>query len=225
MLSLLSEKVDLHKSKNGMLGHIYGIAGMMIGSITFLMAGLIFALTISSAALADIYKYKDENGVMHFTNIRSDIRYTLYIKEARENPDAFITKYDLIIKAASEKFNVETSLVKAVIKAESGFDHTAVSSKGAQGLMQLMPGTAEAMEVDDPYNPEKNSFGGTTYLSKMLERYNNDVRLALAAYNAGPEKVDKYKDVPPFNETKIFIERVMKYYGQYQAAKSEWTEK
>jgi soluble lytic murein transglycosylase-like protein len=84
--------------------------------------------------------------------------------------------------------------------------------------MQLC-GTAEDMEVDDPYNPEKNIFGGTKYLSKMMERYKNDVRLALAAYNAGPEKVDKYKDVPAFNETKAFIERVMKYYDQYLAAK------
>ncbi len=184
-----------------------------------LLLPLICILIIPCVTLADIYKYKDENGIMHFTNVRSDIRYTLYIKEARENPDAFITKYDLIIKAASKKFSMEPSLVKAVIKAESGFDHTAVSSKGAQGLMQLMPGTAEAMEVDDPYNPEKNIFGGTKYLSKMMERYNNDVRLALAAYNAGPENVDKYKNVPPFNETKTFIERVMKYYGKYQAAK------
>lgn len=184
-----------------------------------LLLPLICILIIPCVTFADIYKYKDENGIMHFTNVRSDIRYTLYIKEARENPDAFITKYDLIIKAASKKFSMEPSLVKAVIKAESGFDHTAVSSKGAQGLMQLMPGTAEAMEVDDPYNPEKNIFGGTKYLSKMMERYNNDVRLALAAYNAGPENVDKYKNVPPFNETKTFIERVMKYYGKYQAAK------
>ncbi|NLD35264.1 MAG: lytic transglycosylase domain-containing protein [Desulfatiglans sp.] len=218
MLSLLSGKVNLNESNIGMYVHTHSITGMIITLNIFLLC-LIYTAFIPCAALADIYKYKDKNGVMHFTNIRSDIRYTLYIKEARENPDAFITKYDVIIEAASEKFSMEPSLVKAVIKAESGFDHTAVSSKGAQGLMQLMPGTAEDMEVDDPYNPEKNIFGGTKYLSKMMERYKNDVRLALAAYNAGPEKVDKYKDVPPFNETKAFIERVMKYYDQYLAAK------
>ncbi len=218
MPSLLSEKVNLNQSKILNYGYSHNRADVTIAGSIFIIC-LIFYFFIPSATLADIYKYKDKEGVMHFTNIRSDIRYTLYIKEARENPDAFITKYDVIIKAASEKFSMEPSLVKAVIKAESGFDHTAVSSKGAQGLMQLMPGTAEAMEVDDPYNPEKNIFGGTKYLSKMMERYNNDVRLALAAYNAGPENVDKYKDVPPFNETKTFIERVMKYYDQYQSAR------
>lgn len=218
MLSLITEKVNLSESNIGRYGYLHDSASVIIAGYLFLLC-LIFNLFIPSAAFADIYKYRDKNGVMHFTNIRSDLRYTLYIKEARENPDAFITKYDVIIKAASEKFSMEPSLVKAVIKAESGFNHAAVSSKGAQGLMQLMPGTAEAMEVDDPYNPEKNIFGGTKYLSKMMERFNNDVRLALAAYNAGPEKVDKYKDVPPFNETKTFIERVMKYYNQYQANK------
>ncbi|MBN1905665.1 MAG: lytic transglycosylase domain-containing protein [Deltaproteobacteria bacterium] len=218
MLSLITEKVNLSESNIGRYGNSHDSASVIIAGYLFLLC-LIFNLFMPSAAFADIYKYRDKNGVMHFTNIRSDLRYTLYIKEARENPDAFITKYDVIIKAASEKFSMEPSLVKAVIKAESGFNHAAVSSKGAQGLMQLMPGTAEAMEVDDPYNPEKNIFGGTKYLSKMMERFNNDVRLALAAYNAGPEKVDKYKDVPPFNETKTFIERVMKYYNQYQVNK------
>lgn len=171
------------------------------------------------SSYADIYKYVDENGITHFTNIRSDIRYTLYMKEARENPDAFINKYEEIIRQASEKFRIEPSLVKAVIKAESGFDHRAVSSKGAQGLMQLMPGTASDMEVDDPFNPENNIFGGTRYLSKMMERFNNNVRFALAAYNAGPDKVEEYSGVPPFKETETFIKRVMKYFDQYKSGK------
>jgi soluble lytic murein transglycosylase-like protein len=217
MLSLLSEKVSMNLSP--VFCNIYLNSSKQMILFTLFILVCLFSVISPLESYGDIYKYKDENGIMHFTNIRSDIRYTLYIKEARENPDAFITKYDTIIKAASEKFSMEPSLVKAVIKTESGFDHTAVSSKGAQGLMQLMPGTAEELEVDDPYNPEKNIFGGTKYLSKMMERYNNDVRLALAAYNAGPDKVDEYKDVPPFKETKTFIERVMKYYGQYQAVK------
>lgn len=219
MLYLFSEKEKQTGTRIKWCSFIYGNR-MIIYLTRFLVAMvLLFAVITSSVIYADIYRYKDEKGILHFTNIRSDLRYTLYIKEARENPDAFITKYDVIIKAASEKFNMEPSLIKAVIKTESGFDHTAVSSKGAQGLMQLMPGTADDMEVDDPYNPEKNIFGGTKYLSKMMERYNNDVKLALAAYNAGPDKVDEYKDVPPYKETKTFIERVMKYYDQYQTAK------
>jgi soluble lytic murein transglycosylase-like protein len=217
MPSLLSGKVNMNLSPVSYYRSLHN--RKQVSLFTLLILVFLFIVISPLESYGDIYKYRDKNGVMHFTNIRSDVRYTLYIKEARENPDAFITKYDIIIKAASEKFNMEPSLVKAVIKAESGFNHTAVSSKGAQGLMQLMPGTAEDMEVDDPYNPEKNIFGGTKYLSKMMERYNNDVKLALAAYNAGPDNVDEYKDVPPFKETKTFIERVMKYYDQYKAGK------
>ena len=183
---------------------------------------IFFLFFISSNSFADIYRYKDKNGKWHFTNIKSDRRYKLYIKEARENPDAFIKKYDDIITSASEKFSIEPSLVKAVIKAESGFDHKAVSKKGAQGLMQLMPGTADEMEVDDPYNPEQNIFGGSRYLSKLMERYKNKenkLEHVLAAYNAGPEKVDEYKGVPPYKETKTFIKRVLGYYEEYKKGK------
>jgi soluble lytic murein transglycosylase-like protein len=217
MLSLLSEKVSMNLSPV-LCYKFFNNSKQVILYLAFILI-ILFSVISPLITYGDIYKYKDKNGVMHFTNIRSDVRYTLYIKEAMENPDAFITKYDIIIKAASEKFSMEPSLVKAVIKAESGFDHTAVSSKGAQGLMQLMPGTAEELEVDDPYNPEKNIFGGTKYLSKMMEKYNSDVKLALAAYNAGPDNVDKYKGVPPFKETNTFIDRVMKYYDQYKTGK------
>jgi soluble lytic murein transglycosylase-like protein len=184
----------------------------------FILSIFLYVLS-ADRSFADIYRYKDKNGKWHFTNVRSDVRYKLYIKEARENPDAFIKKYDDIIQNAAEKFSLEPSLVKAVIKAESGFDHKAVSSKGAQGLMQLMPGTADEMAVDDPYNPEQNIFGGSRYLSRLMERYNKDMKLVLAAYNAGPEKVDQYNDVPPYKETMQFIEKVMKYYNEYNSVK------
>ena len=184
--------------------------------------GVFSMLFFSSGAFADIYRYKDKNGKWHFTNIKTDRKYKLYIREARENPDAFIKKYDDIIKTASEKFSLEPSLVKAVIKAESGFDHKAESKKGAQGLMQLMPGTADEMEVDDPYNPEQNIFGGSRYLSKLMERYKdkeNKLEHVLAAYNAGPESVEKYEGVPPYKETKTFIKRVLGYYEEYKKGK------
>jgi soluble lytic murein transglycosylase len=164
-------------------------------------------------ALADIYRFQDENGIWHFTNINSDRRYRLYI---REKPEVFIKKYDSIIQQASERFGVKQALIKAVIHAESGFDDDATSDKGAQGLMQLMPKTADDMEVQNAYEPEENIFGGTRYLSNMLGRYNNDMKLALAAYNAGPENVDEYNGVPPFPETKTFIKRVLDYYSQYE---------
>lgn len=169
---------------------------------------------------ADIYRYRDENGVWHFTNIKSDRRYTLYLRTTRKKPSEYIRNYDWIITDASRRFNVDPLLVKAVIKAESDFDTNAVSHKGAQGLMQLMPETASDMEVQNPFNPEENILGGTRYLSLLLERFNDDKRLAIAAYNAGPEKVESYQGVPPYRETQTFVKRVLRYYDQYKSGKN-----
>lgn len=181
------------------------------------LIGSFLALFISSPATADIYRYKDENGIWHFTNIKSEKRYKLYIKSYSEKPSQFIKKYGSIIEQASSRFSVEPSLIKAVIKAESGFQNNATSHKGAKGLMQLMPKTADDMAVENPFNPEENIFGGTRYLSILLERFKNNMRLALAAYNAGPEKVEEYKGVPPFPETKTFIKRVLNYFEEYRS--------
>jgi soluble lytic murein transglycosylase-like protein len=167
-------------------------------------------------AFADIYRYRDENGVWHFTNIKNDKRYRLYLRDYQEKPAEFIKRYGSVIEQASERFRLDPSLLKAVIKAESGFDSKATSSKGAQGLMQLMPDTAEQMEVSNPYNPEENIFGGARYLSILFERFRDNIMLALAAYNAGPESVEEYNGVPPFPETKSFIKRVLNFYSQYR---------
>lgn len=181
-----------------------------------LLALLLFGQ--SAEVQADIYRYRDENGVWHFTNIRSDVRYKLYIRSyPGKAVQQYIRDFEGIISQASERFKVDPFLIKAVIKAESDFNQNAVSHKGAQGLMQLMPGTAEDMKVEDPFNPEENIFGGTRYLSMMLSRFNNDMRLALAAYNAGPERVEDHRGIPPIPETKSFIEKVMQYYGRYRA--------
>lgn len=181
-----------------------------------LLALLLFGQ--SAEVQADIYRYRDENGVWHFTNIRSDVRYKLYIRSyPGKAVQQYIRDFEGIISQASERFKVDPFLIKAVIKAESDFNQNAVSQKGAQGLMQLMPGTAEDMKVEDPFNPEENIFGGTRYLSMMLSRFNNDMRLALAAYNAGPERVENHRGIPPIPETKSFIEKVMQYYGRYRA--------
>lgn len=176
-----------------------------------------FVLAAPQIATADIYRYRDENGVWHFTNIRSDVRYHLYIRSYTKKATEYIRDFDGIITQASERFRVDPYLIKAVIKAESDFDHTAVSGKGAQGLMQLMPGTANDMRVDDPFNPEENIFGGTRYLSLMLNRFQQDMRLALAAYNAGPERVEGHGGIPPIAETKTFVEKVLQYYSRYRA--------
>jgi soluble lytic murein transglycosylase len=177
----------------------------------------VFLILTALPVNADIYRYRDENGKWHFTNINSDRRYKLYLRTFPEKPSVFIEKYGSIIEQASQTFNLESSLIKAVIKAESGFDHEATSEKGAQGLMQLMPETADELAVEDPYNPEENIFGGARYLSSLMGRFNNNLQLALAAYNAGPERVESYNGVPPFTETKEFIKRVLNYLREYQS--------
>ncbi len=120
-------------------------------------------------------------------------------------------KFSELIAAAAEKFDVDANLIQAVIKAESNFNPKAVSSSGALGLMQLMPSTAESLGVDDPLDPEQNIFGGTKFLHRLLDKYKNDVSLALAAYNAGPGAVDKYGGIPPYAQTQTYVKRVLDY--------------
>ncbi|WP_245688175.1 lytic transglycosylase domain-containing protein [Salimicrobium halophilum] len=116
---------------------------------------------------------------------------------------------DGIIREASEKFGVSEKLIRSVVQAESSFNPQAVSHAGAQGLMQLMPATAAGLGVEDPMNPKDNVMGGTMYLRDMLNRYDGDEQLALAAYNAGPGNVDKYGGIPPFEETQNYVRKVL----------------
>jgi soluble lytic murein transglycosylase-like protein len=171
----------------------------------------------SGAVSADIFCYKDENGVLHFTNVKTDSRYHLFIRGSRRSAQTYIRDFSDIIDLASTKYGLEATLIKAIIKAESDFDHTAVSHKGAQGLMQLMPETAEDLQVEDPFDPEENILGGARYFSMLLKRFKNDKVLALAAYNAGPERVESCNGIPPFPETQAFVKRVMAYYRAYNS--------
>lgn len=122
------------------------------------------------------------------------------------------TDYDQYITNAAAKYNVDPKLIKSVISNESGFDPMSVSSTGAVGLMQLMPGTARSLGVTDPFDPQQNIDGGTKYLREMLDTFGNNKMLAVAAYNAGPGSVQKYNGVPPFQETQNYVRKVLQSY-------------
>ncbi|MCP4667314.1 MAG: lytic transglycosylase domain-containing protein [Deltaproteobacteria bacterium] len=125
-------------------------------------------------------------------------------------------RFSPIIFQAAGRHQVDVSLIKAVIMAESRYNPQAVSKMGAKGLMQLMPGTAKALGVEDAFNPEHNVNGGVKYLKQLLNRFDGDVTLALAAYNAGSRHVRNYKGVPPFKATRYYIKKVFKYYLYYK---------
>jgi len=139
---------------------------IIIHSAVLALLFLTFSLKTASA---DIYGFKDENGTWHFTNVKSNARYRLFLRTGKIEGKQYIITYDTIINSASKKFGVESRLIKAVIMAESSFNPNAVSKSGAQGLMQLMPITADDMNVGDPFDPEENIYGGTQYLSLLLK--------------------------------------------------------
>jgi Transglycosylase SLT domain len=130
---------------------------------------------------------------------------------------------DELVNSASERYRLDPDLVNSVIKAESGFNVRAVSPKGAQGLMQLMPGTASELGVQNAFDPQSNVEGGTRYLRELLERYNFDLVKALAAYNAGPQRVEQFGGVPPFNETRRYVRRIVVDFNKKKTAQEKAT--
>ncbi|MEW6615408.1 MAG: lytic transglycosylase domain-containing protein [Thermodesulfobacteriota bacterium] len=172
-------------------------------------------LSISySISLADIYSFTDKNGVVHFTNVPTDPRYKLIIKE--KHFDSRSINYGSLISKISDKYMVDDTLVRAIIKAESDFNHKAVSNKGAMGLMQLMPGTAEDMDVNNPFDPEENIEGGVRYFKWLLDRFKDNLPLAIAAYHAGGDAVIRYSGIPPFDSTQKYVKQVLKYFKEYK---------
>ena len=168
-----------------------------------------------SPADADIYRYVDASGRVHFTDTPTHGRWDMYKKESA--PAGSVHRsYNDIIRRHATSYRLEEALVKAVIKVESDYQPRTVSKKGAQGLMQLIPSTAKLLRVANPFDPSENIRGGSEYLRKMLDMFDNDLELALAAYNAGPTTVKRYGGIPPYNETQNYVKRVKRYLDIYR---------
>jgi len=178
----------------------------------------LFVLFVAVIPLcADIYSYIDSQGVLHFSNVPTSAQYTVYIKERSARSLGYTTnRYDHLITGASTRQGVSFSLLKALIKAESNFNPEAVSRAGAKGLMQIMPANIKDLKIKDPFDPRENIMGGARYLKKLIKRFNGELSLALAAYNAGPSVVERHQGIPPIKETEEFVEKVLKYYAIYR---------
>jgi len=173
---------------------------------------------------ADIYRYVDAEGVIHYSNTQPDEKFSLYLREAPKaapRPQAsalpgasWMTGY---VDRFSRANDLPPALVHAIIKAESNGQRTAVSRKGAMGVMQLMPFTSKRMRVNDPFDPIENIEGGIKYIKELLVTFDGNLTNTIAAYNAGPTAVRKYGGVPPYQETRLYVRRVMDLYRQYSA--------
>jgi soluble lytic murein transglycosylase len=177
------------------------------------LGGLPTGLLARPAAAGSVYQFVDENGVLHFSNVPVDRRFVPLKKRNRRRVPR-VRSYDSLIFDTAQEQRVPPALVKAVIAAESHFNSKAVSPKGAQGLMQLMPATARDLGVQDPMEARDNVRGGARYLRRLLDRY-GDLSRTLAAYNAGPTAVDRYGGIPPYPETRQYVDRVLTYYRSY----------
>ena len=178
-------------------------------------------------ALANIYAYTASDGTVSLSNVPADDRYTILIQvpdggaAPAGNPPSSIAKkadYDAVVETVARTHGLESALLHAVISVESRYRPDAVSRKGAAGLMQLMPVVARHYGVSDPFDPLQNLHGGARYLRYLLTAYDNDVSLALAAYNAGETAVAKYGNrIPPYRETVKYVPRVLGFYRKYRA--------
>ena len=190
-----------------------GICALALGTFV-----VVWGIPQEAATREAIYSYTDARGVVHFTNVKKeDERYQKIAtrkqpKRLRRAPRR--SDYDPLIDEVARAHAVPPALIKAVIAAESAFNASAVSRAGAQGLMQLMPATADELGVLDPFSASENVTGGASYLRKLMDRYGS-LPYALAAYNAGPTAVDRYGGIPPYRETQAYVERVLNYYRSY----------
>lgn len=207
-----------------------------MGSRLSLCCLLLTAMLCADSVEAALYKYVDARGVCHYTNVPGDQRYTSISlhsvprppgKTVLDSPSSRSLQwmkyqsnskasaaFDSHIQRAARVHQIDPMLIKAIIKTESNFNPYAVSSQGAQGLMQLMPGTARDLHVKDPFDAWQNVYGGTRYFRKLLNTYNGNIRLSLAAYNAGPGRVKT--TIPRIPETIAYVNKVMRLYRMYR---------
>jgi len=182
------------------------------------------------SVFADVYKFTDKDGIVHYTNIKptnqnsvKTFSFPCYASDPRcqqldwENIPLNRWAFDEEIQTAAQVFTVDESLIRAIIHAESAYQPEALSPKGAQGLMQLMPATEKELQIDDAFDPLSNIEGGTRYLSRLLKEFNQNVDLAAAAYNAGPGAVHKYGGIPPYKETREYVRRIRILYRRYSS--------
>ncbi len=194
--------------------------------LSLLFICMIVIMLTSVSANAEIYTYEDENGTVHFSNVPTDPQYKMIIPPAvskrlpsylalKGGKDTKQSDFNKLIESKSYKYGLDPALVKAVIAVESDFNPNAVSVKGARGLMQLMPMTANELGVFNSFDPESNIDGGTRYLRYLLDYFSWDVDLALAAYNAGIMRVIQNTGIPPIPATHEYISRVKTNYRKY----------
>jgi hypothetical protein len=186
------------------------------------VAALVLALVLPSAALGETYRLEAADGTVHFTNTPTDPQYRRLglappppVTEARwlRLPRVDLVPYLAEIRDAAARYGVPEQLIAAVIRVESAFNPRAVSPKGARGLMQLMPATASLLGVRDSFNPQENIDGGVRHLRGLIERFGNDLQLALAAYNAGEQAVLNHGGIPPYRETQDYVARILRLIG------------
>jgi len=177
------------------------------------------AIFVGTPAAAEVYRLAENDGTVHFTNAPTDPRYRSLGGQRSGTaagwlnlPRAEAARYVTEIRDASGRYGVPERLVQAVIRVESAFNPRAVSVKGARGLMQLMPETASMLGVQNSFDPQQNIDGGVRHLRGLIERFGNDLPLALAAYNAGEKAVLAHRGIPPYPETRDYVTRVLYHY-------------
>ena len=179
--------------------------------IVMFLCFLLLPIFLVSSAQADIFMRRQPDGTMSFSDCPVGGNWDIYYQEKKQRKGPVLKKgrLDRIITDIAVSQGMDPKIIRGIVQVESGYNTRALSSKGAMGLMQLMPKTASAMGVSNPWDPVENITAGTKYFSRLFSRYHGDLTKALAAYNAGPTVVDAYKGIPPYQETKEYVKSVL----------------